>query len=915
MIGQTLGHYRIESKLGEGGMGVVYRARDLHLDRPVAIKVLPSEKVADLERKRRFVQEAKAASALNHPNILHIYDIDSAHGVDFIAMEFVDGKTLDELIGRKGLRLGEVLNCSVQIAEGLAAAHAAGIIHRDVKPGNIMVTEKGLVKVLDFGLAKLIEQTQDDPSAPTETRRQRTGEGVVVGTVAYMSPEQAEGKKVDARSDIFSFGSVLYEMVTGRRPFDGQSSVSTLSAILHKDPAPVTQLVPAAPAELEKTVSRCLRKDPERRIQHMDDVKLALQELKEESESGKLPVSARSRRGALLPLMIVAGVALVAATVILTWRLAAARRPMSVPALTRLTSDAGLTAYSALSADGKLLAYASDRASSGNLDIWVQQVGGGAPIRLTHNDADDVEPSFSPDGTRVVFRSERDGGGVYMIASLGGLEQRIADRGRNPRYSPDGKWIAYWVGDLTFFGPHHLYVIASGVTSDPGQPREPQPNFFSASYPVWSPDSTHILFLGANDANVPRAELYDWWTTPLDGGDAVRSGVSKAFQQQGLNPLQQPWDWVGSSIFFSAEFGGAAGLWKVPVSLRNWRVDGPPERLTSGTSFDVQPSAAAGSGGQTLLAFASQSQNFELWSLAIDARTGKTSGDPQRLTSGPAADHHPVPSADSKTLAFSSDRFGNFDIFVKDLDSGTETPVAVSPATKFPAAISPDGSRLAYATFDFGKAAYTGYYVVPLRGGVSQRFCDTCAGAIQDWSVDGRKILYRTGLTTETQLVLRDVQSGKETPFLNNPPYNVTAARFSPDGQWLSFQTVISSTRRRIFITPVRNEVAAGEQEWIPVTDGSGLDRNAVWSPDGQLLFFVSDRDGFRCFWAQRLDPATKRPIGSTFEVYSFHRARRSLIPVGEMAIINLSVTSNRIFFSMPEQTGNIWMAKLEEQN
>src|SRR5688572_23143526 len=230
MIGQTLGHYRIESKLGEGGMGVVYKARDTHLDRPVAIKVLPAEAVANPEHKRRFVWEAKAASALNHPNILHVYDIDSDHGVDFIAMEFVSGKTLDHLIGGKGLGIGETLKYSIQMSDALAKAHSADIVHRDLKPANVMITDEGLVKVLDFGLAKLTEQSNDNAGATASLNRApQTEAGSILGTVSYMSPEQAEGKKVDARSDIFSFGSVLYEMLTGRRAFEGETKFSTLT--------------------------------------------------------------------------------------------------------------------------------------------------------------------------------------------------------------------------------------------------------------------------------------------------------------------------------------------------------------------------------------------------------------------------------------------------------------------------------------------------------------------------------------------------------------------------------------------------------------------------------------------------------------------------------------------------------------
>jgi len=305
MIGKIISHYRILEKLGEGGMGIVYKALDTHLDRLVAIKVLPSEKVADAERRRRFVQEAKAASALNHPNIITIYDIASENGADFMAMEYVPGKALNQLISRKGLPLGESLKYAVQIADALAAAHAAGIIHRDLKPGNVMVggapERTGFVKVLDFGLAKLTDKVESSEREFTETINQddapATGEGTIVGTVSYMSPEQAEGKKVDGRSDIFSFGALLYEMVTGHRAFQGDSKLSTLSAILREEPKPASQIVGGLPRELERIISRCLRKNPERRFQTMADLKVVLEELKEESDSGTLgAVPVQSRR-------------------------------------------------------------------------------------------------------------------------------------------------------------------------------------------------------------------------------------------------------------------------------------------------------------------------------------------------------------------------------------------------------------------------------------------------------------------------------------------------------------------------------------------------------------------------------------------------------------------------------------------
>ena len=285
MVGRTLAHYRIDAKLGEGGMGVVYKAHDTHLDRPVSIKILPPERVADPDRRRRFQQEAKAASALNHSNIVHIYDIASADGIEFIAMEFVDGQTLAELIGAKRLKTRDTVRYAAQIADALAAAHARGIVHRDIKPSNIMVNERGQVKVLDFGIAKLLDQAEDDPANATRTTPLRTEEGTIVGSVAYMSPEQAEGRAVDARSDIFSFGSMLFEMVTGRRAFEGETKIAIMSAILHKDPPSVLELSPSAPTALDKIIVRCLRKDPARRPQHMIDVKLALDEVNDDASA------------------------------------------------------------------------------------------------------------------------------------------------------------------------------------------------------------------------------------------------------------------------------------------------------------------------------------------------------------------------------------------------------------------------------------------------------------------------------------------------------------------------------------------------------------------------------------------------------------------------------------------------------
>ena len=279
MIGRWLLHYEVLEKLGQGGMGIVYKARDTHLDRAVALKVLPPEIVAHSERKLRFVQEAKAASSLNHPNIITIHDIAMDKGVDFIVMEYVAGKTLSQSIPREGLPTDETLKYALQMAEALARAHGAGIIHRDHKPSNIMVDAHGVVKLLDFGLAKLTEEPSDDGTDKTRSLREpRTNAGVILGTLAYMSPEQAEGKPLDVRTDIFSFGAVLYEMVTGRRAFQGESVASVLAALLRENPTPLRQLTRGAPQDLERIIVRCLQKNRDARYPSMAVVVRDLEE-------------------------------------------------------------------------------------------------------------------------------------------------------------------------------------------------------------------------------------------------------------------------------------------------------------------------------------------------------------------------------------------------------------------------------------------------------------------------------------------------------------------------------------------------------------------------------------------------------------------------------------------------------------
>jgi hypothetical protein len=445
IAGSRLGPYDIVAPLGKGGMGEVYQARDPRLNRMIALKVLPPERMVQPERRQRFLQEAPLASNLQHPNIVTIYEIGSSDGVDYIAMELVRGRTLEALIPRKGLRLNEALRIAGQVAEALAAAHAAGIVHRDLKPGNIMVTDTGAVKVLDFGLAKLTEAAATEfDETRTQMAAVRTDDGTILGSAAYMSPEQAEAKPVDARSDIFSFGAILYEMLSGQRAFPGDSKMSTLAAVITAEPKPLG--IEGLPREVERIVARCLRKDVAKRWQQISDVRLALEDLLEESESGSLAGPAQGAKTAgrrwWIGAVALAAVAVVGGAV---WWTGSPRQETAFEAVP-LTTLPGSEEGPSFSPDGSQVAYRGDQ--NKQWDIYVKLIGGGPPLRLTSDAGTHWYPAWSPDGKWIAFTARHAEGrnGLFVMPALGGPERLLAELGQGnwafADWSPDGKWIA-----------------------------------------------------------------------------------------------------------------------------------------------------------------------------------------------------------------------------------------------------------------------------------------------------------------------------------------------------------------------------------------------------------------------------------------------------------------------------------------
>jgi len=905
-VGQTLLHYRIIAKIGEGGMGAVYQAVDAHLDRPVAIKVLPPEKMADPERRQRFVLEAKAASALRHPNIVVIHDIATDRGRDLMVMEFVEGRSLDLLIGRRGLKLNEALGYAVQIADGLAKAHAAGIVHRDLKPTNVMVTNEGLVKILDFGLAKLTEDVPGTEAGRTMTMGQdeepHTEEGYVVGTAAYMSPEQAEGKKVDARSDIFSFGAVFYEMLTGRKAFGRESGMKTMAAVLNEEPKPPSSLSEGVPAELERVLTRCLRKDPQRRWQTMSDLKVALQELKEDSESGRLKAATvpagRKNKRTLVLAAAVSIIVLAAAAVVLKLFVPTPEGPVEYE-ITPLTFDSGLTSSPTISNDGSFMAYTSDRAGAGDLDIWIQPVSGGKPLRLTDDPADDWFPSFSPDGSQITFRSERDGGGVYLIETLaaGGQPRKVADGGFNPKFSPDGRFIAFVVFPASLDPALcKMYIVSPRG----GAPRRILPDFQfdfinQGAMLVWSPDAKHLLFRGRR-VDDPRSR--DWWVAPVDGGDASRT---HAIENLALTTIVQfPVGWSGNSVYFvSGTTIEGVNLFRASIDPKDRTVAGPAEAITTGPGMKLFPAVM----GDGRVFFSDMTAAMNAWSFAADPDEGAVSAQPQKLTRDVMQNFNPSISRDGARAAFTA--FGGaqaakIEVRVMDMrtDEDLSIPVQGINIGQVPR-LSPDGSLLAYRDVVEGKARS---FVVAPGTAAPRELCEDCY--VSDFFPGNDFALVQV---KPSEMEKMDLRTGEKRVILSSPQDNIGDASLSPDGRWIAWLAGEPDGRAAIRISPV-DAPPSEARNTITVAEADHYLGSPAWSPNGRWLFYLSEEGGPCALVAQGLDPRTKAPVGEVRGLYAPSEGRFKLnFPRGNGAI---GVAADRIVFEMTEMVANIYLAK-----
>lgn len=864
--GAKLGPYEILGPLGAGGMGEVYRARDSRLDREVAVKILPDAVSRDPERIARFEREARALAALSHPNVLAIHDFGRQGGVAYAVTELLEGETLRERLLRDRLTWRRSADVAAGIAEALSSAHARHIVHRDLKPENVFLTSDGRLKVLDFGLAKIVEPVL--PEASTLTSPRSTAEGIVVGTVAYMSPEQARGLRVDERTDIFSLGCVLYEMLSGRRPFERATTADTISAILHEEPAPLDENGPAplSPA-LVSIVARCLEKRAEERFHSAHDLAIALRSVSGDGLSGARPARSalRAGRSRLLLGTAVAAVALVTTGVAVVLGRPGETAPESWESV-QLTSSPGWEIEPAVSPDGRFVAFSSDAA--GTADLWVVDAKGGEPLQLTDRPGDggapasDRNPAWLPDGRSLLFSSDRSGqASVWRIPALGGSPSLVVEDADEPAVSRDGAILAFTRPGASghrriWLAPLQSPESARPLTAD-------EDGLWNHSGPSFSPDGRTICF----------ADFRDLWMIATSGGRARRLTSEGKFDSEPVFTAD------GSTVFFASRRERVGAIWRLTLG------GGGPARVTTGTGPERSPSFSAD--GRTL-SYCTYRRNSDV--LVVDRLRGAV-----HRIGGELHDETPAVAPDGSAVVFSSDRLGAADLWMQPLRDGRPegAPRRLTdlsdggPATPD---FSPDGRHIAFFRAVGGERDL---WLLPATGGVPRSIVPAEGPDIHpSFSPDGTRLAFvsaRSGAQKVWIVETRDGTPAGEPWQLTEGPDAEKFPSWSVDGVRVAFLR-----RDELWIVEARPGAVPAK------TPIRGLVSNALWESDGAAV--VAAVAGAGRASVRRLDLAD----GAATEL-------SPPVPLpAEIPNVFLSASRDRLLLAVhvSEARGDVWVAR-----
>lgn len=879
--GHHLGvRFRIVREAGHGGMGIVYEAMDKELDRRVALKC------AKPGHRNRLPPEARAAREVSHFNVCKVHDLHKVSTefgeMDFLSMEFIEGETLSARIDRDGpLPEREAREIALQICAGLAQAHRQGVIHGDLKCSNIILArapEGGMRAVItDFGLAKLKYAEGSEVM------------GVRGGTLDYMAPELFRGEPAAVASDVYALGVLFHAMLTGHTPkrlhstlarelvetWNTRSRASTVTLERNIADEDWQRKVEKLPSRWKKVVTRCLAPRAGERFASAEDVSQELTRL------------------ATWVKWAAAGA--VAAALGAGWLIWAGNQGSRLENLVQLTSATDLSDDASLSEDGSVVAYESDRGGPGNLDIWVQNLPAGEATRLTTDPAGDGEPSVSPDRKTVAFRSERKGGGLYLIATAGGSERLLVPGGRDPRFSPDGQRIAYWTGDVN-------EGVASGsiywISLSGGPPTRLAGDFEDARLPLWSSDGRFILFSGCRGRGQPLRSCSDWWITSADGASVTKTGAMALLGQQQVMPTDTLGAWHGETVIFSGRHQNIDSLWELTISRRNLRAAGRARQLTSGEGRESGVTVAENGS----IAFARLSGALHVW--RIDRAATPLAASSAKVTGDAAIDITPSVTRNGKWLVFARSPGSHRDIWIRDLRSGKESAFAISKFDKTSPILDDSGVTIVYEQRE--PEALT-----IVTGGRSQSQRKLCTGCSNPtgWFEDGRSFFYSGNLPSK--LMMMDIENGVARIALDAGSSPVGSGDWSPVNQYLLFTSSSGGDRKRIFAVRFPRATAQSSGHWLPITGESESSDWPRWSGNGRTVFYLSNRDGFYCVWGQHFDPIAGKVTGLPFALMHYHNRRMSPDTVRPSSFA-MAVSGDSVFLNLGEETESIWTGRLK---